>query len=194
MEIAADDWVDLLEDSFVMAQGGVRRLAGRVDEMRRRAPPLGGFDAPSGGVARPPKHLVDLVLLLRDVPLFSRTTTQTLVSLAEAGTTVNAREGEIVFGRGAMADTLAVVASGEVEATRDGLSGRFRRGALVGGAGALVSGGAYEVRARADVILVAIRIEDYFDIMEEHFSLARSAFMSLAEELESLLDRGQSAD
>jgi CRP-like cAMP-binding protein len=192
LEVPAGVWLELLEDSFVMTQLAVQAMARRVDELRRRPPPLGGFDpAPARTEAdAPPEHLVDRVLLLRDVPLFAGATTQPIVSLAALAAVRTAGAGEAVFPPGALKGALAVVAAGEVEASREGQTARFGRGALVSGSGALLGDGAWEVRATTPhSCLLVVRHEDYFDVMEEHFSLARAALLHISEEFLALRDR-----
>jgi CRP-like cAMP-binding protein len=195
LQLGAEDWAELLEDSFDFARRAVTGLASRVHALRLRPPPLGGFDEPTAEAprARGAVNLVDRICLLRGVPAFSRAGIQTLASLAELGTLVHARKGETLFARGAMKGRFVVVESGEVEATRPELTGRFGRGALVCGVGALGDLGAYEVRASADVRALEVSLEDYFDVMEEHFGLARSALMAISEEREMLIDRAPPA-
>jgi CRP-like cAMP-binding protein len=136
-------------------------------------------------------NLVDRILLLREVPLFSRASIQTLTSLGELAQEVSAGGDDILFARGEMAGRLLVVADGQVIATRTapGLVARFARGSLVCGASAIDDMSPYEVRAAGATRTLSIAVEDCFDVMEEHFGLVRSALMALAEEREMLLDR-----
>jgi CRP-like cAMP-binding protein len=194
LKLRSEDWLEFLEDSFVMARRALMRVSAQVDELRRRPPPLGGFDPPPppAPAAEAPLHLVNRILLLRDVPIFSRASIQTLATLAELSTVLHAAKGEVLFERGAMKDKLVVVASGEVEASRSApeLVARFGRGGLVCGPGAFGDGAAYEVRATASTRALSVSLEDFVDVMEEHFGLTRSAMMAMAEEREMLLDRG----
>jgi CRP-like cAMP-binding protein len=192
LSMPADQWWALLEDRFELARRVVLNLSAGVHALRSRPPPLGGFDAPAA-VPHPPREALNLIartLLLRTVPLFARASVQTLTALGELAAELHAAEGELLFARGALGQQLAVVVSGEVSVhPPSGASYAFGAGALVAGASAIAGGGEYEVRARSEARVLALSFDDYYDAMEDHFSLARSALVALAEEREALLDR-----
>jgi CRP-like cAMP-binding protein len=193
LKMPAEQWLDLLEDSSDLARRVVTRLSAGVHALRLRPPPLGGFDEVPARSAEPPANLslVDRILLLHEVGLLGRAGVQTLARLAELGHELRAAGGDVLFARGDMRGRLVIVAAGEVIAARQEpeLRGRFGRGSAVGGASALDDLSAYEVRAVGSAAALSIALEDYFDVMEEHFGLARSALMAAAEEREKLLDR-----
>jgi hypothetical protein len=187
-----DDWWALLEDRFDLARLIIRNIAVAVHEARMRPPPHGGFEPGSTAIVAPRRlNLVERLLVLRAVPLFARGSFQALTVLAEGVLEGRAAAGGVLFARGALKGHLAVVVSGRVIATRDApeLTARFGPGDLVAGPTALVHAEDYEVRAETDVQVMCVPIEEYFDTMEEHFSLVRSAIGALAEERELLLER-----
>jgi CRP-like cAMP-binding protein len=192
LRMRAADWLDLLEDSFDLTRRVLANFASGVHSLRRRPPPLGGFDESPIRVGLPPDvvNLVDVILFLRRVPLFARASIQALTSLAALADEVQVDKGEVVVSREKFCSQLTVVISGEVLASAgaDEPTGRFGRGVLVCGAAAL-GRASYDVRAVDATRAMVLPIEDYFDVMEEHFSLVRSALMALAEEREILLDR-----
>lgn len=187
------DWSELLEDNFDLARHVILRVAAEVQGLRLRSPPLGGFPEPAlSSTARPARLLaLERLVYFQAVPLFARAGTQALVTLSGIGSTWNAGTGN-VLSRSEMVGQLVVVASGEVEASWDGCStaARFGEGALVGGGGALGTGAAPNVRATGPTRAIILPLEDYFDVMEEHFDLARSALAAIQGERDELLDRG----
>jgi CRP-like cAMP-binding protein len=191
LRLRAVDWMDILEDSFDLTHRVLTNFAAGVHVLRQRPPPLGGFDEPKDTPAETPDvlNLVDVILLLRQIPLFSLASVQTLASLAGMAEETRAAKGDILVTAPAFGERLVVLASGAVVASGAGEpTARFGRGALVCGADAL-GGGSYEIRAEDATRAFVLQVEDYLDIMEEHFSLARSALRALAVERETLLDR-----
>jgi CRP/FNR family cyclic AMP-dependent transcriptional regulator len=197
LKMRSADWLELLEDSFELTRRIVTNFASGVHALRLRPPPLGGFDEPRPSMpdARGRLNLVERILLLREVPIFAHASIQTLTILAELADELTAATGEVLPSREGTESRLIVVASGEVAVSAADLStdGRFGRGSLVYGAAALDHASRYEARANASARAIALSLEDYFDVMEEHFGLARSALMALSDERELLLDRSLSA-
>jgi hypothetical protein len=193
LTVRAADWLGLLEDSSGLARRVVSRMASGVHALRLRPAPFGGFDDPVAGapVAPEPLNLVDRILLLEQVPLLARAGAQPLVLLAELAEEVRAAAGELVLPRLPGEKQLVIVAAGEVAAPLADPErlARFGPVSLVYGAGALGAPSESPARAVTDTGAIAIALEDYFDVMEEHFALARSALMAISEEREKLLDR-----
>ncbi len=193
LRMEASVWFDALEDSFDLTSAVVSNMADAVLALRRRPPPMGGFDPPAGA-ARPAvvRSIVDRILFLREVSLFAHASTQALTSLAESADVVTLDAGALLFGGTEPADRLYVVTSGEIEATdaAAAVTGRFRAGSVVAGPVALVATGAgFAAKAALPSTLLAIDLDDYFDVMEEHFSVVRSAMLFMATEIDGLLER-----
>jgi hypothetical protein len=194
LRMAADDWWALIEDRLDLAQRIVGNIASSIRAMRARPEPLGGFDppppAPSGD---PPRglNLVERILLLRRAPLFAHASIQSLTTLAELSTELHAPADGGLLSPAATKGRLVVVAWGEVSAAgkTPAVSGRFGPGALVLGGAALDPDGDSELLARGGTVALTLPIEDYFDTMEEHFSVARSTLLAVAQERDDLLER-----
>jgi CRP-like cAMP-binding protein len=193
LSMHAEDWWALLEDRFELARRIILNFSAGIHALRLRPAALGGFDDAHRTPLRPPSaiNVIGRTLLLRQVPLFARATVQTLTALAEIASETRASDGELLFARGALGQKLAIVVSGEVAAIReaDAASHPFGAGDLVLGGAAIAHGADYEVRARSAAQVLTVSADDYYDAMEDHFSLVRSALAALAEEQEALLDR-----
>ena len=191
---SAGDWLDMLEDSFEMTRAGVQGLAAGVHRLRLELGRIG----PEHDVARSTSHadalrfdLVERVFALRKVAIFTGADVQALMSLAEIARVVEFAPGETVFARGGSNEALILVLAGQVtvsdaESARRDTFGPYE---LVLGSAA-VSAEDLGYQARADTAARVLRIghEDYFDVMEEHFLLARSAMKALAIERELLMN------
>ncbi|AKU96222.1 hypothetical protein AKJ09_02886 [Labilithrix luteola] len=198
LAMPAEEWLSLLEDIFEFAERAIRLTAAGVDTLRTRKPPLGGFDPPTGEIV-PLGERLDLVgriLLLRKVDLCRRAGSQALATIAELADERRLDAGEPFPLSDDRGGRVFVVVSGEIEVTRaePELTGTFRTGQVVRGVEALGSQGDYEAKALVPSAVLSISIEDYFDVMEDQFDLARAAIAATAEERERLLNRQVSQD
>jgi CRP-like cAMP-binding protein len=194
LRLSIGDWSDLLEDNFELARRVILRLATEVHGLRRRPAPLGGFDEPAVASTAPPAKLLalDRILHFEAIPMFARAGTQALATLARIGSTRCVTKEDVFLSRSEMVGQLVIIASGEVQASWEGYApaARFGVRSVVGGAGALGTGPAPEVRATRPTRAIVLPLEDYFDVMEEHFDLARSALAAIQAERDELRDRG----
>lgn len=192
LRLHASVWFDALEDSFEVTYAVLMSMAGVSHALHVRPPPAGGFAPPRGDAPLEiGTSIVDRILFLGEVPLLRGASTQPLTTLAEQTELVTLAAGDALFEAGAHCDTLYVVASGELEVTHaaSGTGGRFRAGALVGGAASLLaSRGGYAARAAEPSRVLAIRHDDYLDVMEEHFSVVRSAMGFIARDVDGMLE------
>ena len=196
LSMGATDWLDMLEDNFELMLRGVEGLAQGVHALRVG---LGDFEEDHAGAPIAPVKLVpsgrlgliESISLLWAVPLFAEAEVQALAQLAEVAREVDFAAGDLVSARGAPNDSLLVLVSGEVTASRAGSAGTqaFGPGMLVFGSLAASSQPlGYEAVAQTAARALRIPREDYFDAMEEHFALARSAMKLLAREREVLVN------
>jgi CRP-like cAMP-binding protein len=194
--LSNEDRLEVLEDNFEQARTMILFVSERLHELALRLPDL-GVEPPRAGECGPrdklePLPLVERVLTLREVASFSRSGIQTLISLAPYLDEVRLRAGEALFDSGEVHGVLFVVARGMVELERiepPGLA-RFGPGSLVGGTAALGHiEHRYRARAVDDSVVLRLRDEDLFDVMEDHFDLARSVFADLATQRERVLNR-----
>lgn len=189
-----DDRMEVLEDNFEQTRGMIRFLAERLYQMTAQLP---GSDSVreldyAACPKREPLPLVERVLTLREAAIFSRCGIQALVSLAPLVEEEHFTPGQSLYEHGSSRGAFCVIATGTVEVERAGSSGvsHYGPGTLVGGAAALADIERDErARAVSDVVALRVRLEEFFDVMEDHFDLARSVFAYLAAERERVMNQ-----
>ncbi len=198
LRIPAGDWTDLLEDSAELTRAGIENLARGVHLARLEVDALGLDETPASSVRMRAGSgdardlgLVERIVGLRGIPLFATADWQSLARLGEVATVVDLDAGEVLVGPAVPNDALYVVVAGCVTASRPAADRRvtFGAGTLVLGCVA-ISPEDLGYTVQADVPTRALRLvrEDCFDIMEDHFSLARSAMRALAAEREETMN------
>lgn len=194
LEMPAGDWLDMLEDNFELMLRGVEGIAAGVHELRKG---LGRTTSAESPGARPferrlpdgPLGLVDRVMLLRGVPLFSGGEVQALLDLAAHAVEIEVDAGGVITPRGEPNDAMFVTISGTVTASTSTTvpAETVGPGRMVFGSCAATSKEiGCEAHATTRSRLLRLVREDYFDAMEEHFGLARSSMKALAAEREIL--------
>jgi CRP-like cAMP-binding protein len=116
---------------------------------------------------------------------------QALVDLAADSREVSFDVGSNVFPRGVQHQELIVLVEGEVLSTRvdPALERRYGPGDVVGGVAAFGTPAlAWESRATTPVRGIAVDIEAWFELMEEHFDMVRSTLSAILARRELLLD------
>ncbi len=205
LRLRVDLWLELLEDSYGLARAAVRNAVANVAEMAERywahqkdprAPALVPIPAIDG-----PLSFVERVAILAGAPLVRTAGIQVLVELADALSEMTFDAGDTIFQRGVERGQAFLVLTGEAEANRHDpdLRVRFGPGSWVGGVAALGTPIlAWEARALTPLRTLSLRLDDYFDLMEEHFDLVRSVLAELARLREAILSdleaRGAAAD
>jgi CRP-like cAMP-binding protein len=201
LSLSSEDRLELLEDSFEHTRSLIRMTAARLDEAGR----YGGAETDLAVTLAPkpePLLLIERVFTLRDTPVFRKASIQALVSLAPSADEIRLAAGELLFERGGSRGLLFVVAAGclELEWSTAGVTTpqlaaarhRYSSASLLGGgpsfAGALARNSA---RALTAAVLLRVREEDFYDVMEDHFDLARSVLSFLAAENERRLDAAE---
>ncbi len=153
-------------------------------------------DAPRGAVvARVPPALgslafVERLAVLADVAMLRGAGIQVLVELADMMEEVTFEPGKTIFERGNLRGEALLVLQGEAEGNRldPPLRVVFGPGSVVGGVASLgESMLAWEARAITRVRALSMRLEDWFDLMEEHFDLVRAALSGMALQREAIL-------
>jgi CRP/FNR family cyclic AMP-dependent transcriptional regulator len=194
LSLSSEDRLELLEDSFEHTRALIRMTSARLDEFGRYG---GGELEPGETLAPKPEALllIERVFTLRDTPAFRRASIQALVSLAPAADELRLGAGERLFERGEARAVLYVVVAGCLELEyADGQRARFGGASLLGGGAAF--GGAllrHTARALTPAVVLRIREEDCYDVMEDHFELARSVLSYQASENERALDDAEQA-
>jgi len=187
------DWEDIQEDDFDLVRLRLIANARNLLHTGLRLAPSCGFDGT--GAAQPPREASQLsvepelnafgrLLALRVTPAFRLAGTQALLELAHEAKELRATAGETLFEEGDEASAIYLVVAGDVgfERREPEVRARFASTQLVGG----YMGFGQEcqpatARAVTEVVVVVIQLEHLFEVMEDHFDLARAmlSFMAL---------------
>jgi CRP-like cAMP-binding protein len=185
MVLRNDDRLDMMEDDFEYTRGVILFTAANLQELTLELP-NGGFQEPADPGPAPeadPLPLIERVLTLRDVAAFQAASIETLVSLAKVADEIRVAAGSDLFRAGEISGAFFVVARGMLELERHNPPGRARFGpaSIAGGIPALGDvERIYTARALHDCVLLRFREADFFDVMEDHFELARSVLAYIA--------------
>ena len=190
LAIHVEDWLDILEDNFALARAMVMSTCDAIHEKVLKLSPNGGFqDKPERNIAiSSPPNVVERLMVLREEGVLERAGVQALTTLAALSQSQPHTAGEAIFLDGKSEGSIYIVAFGRVQLTHEEpyIRANFVRGQLVGSLAAL---GTHHFSAHAvtDAVLLRIRVEDWFDVMEDHFNVARSAIRFIATERERML-------
>ncbi len=194
LRLRSDAWLELLEESFGLARASVRNAVKNVSSLIEqfwstqadaRAPVFLKVPVMSGPLA-----FVDRVAILAGAPLLRTAGIQVLVELAEAFSEITFEAGDAIFERGVHRGQAFLVLEGEAIGTRHNPEVRVRFGPGTWVAGVATLGPsimAWEAHAVTRVRALTLRVEDYLNVMEEHFDLVRSALSELARLREVIL-------
>jgi CRP-like cAMP-binding protein len=196
MKVPIDAWVELLEDSFELTRASVLGSARQVALLEERLLDAGiqpWSGSPGAVLLAPGARLgvLERLVLLRSALPLRLAGVQTLADLALACEEATFARGDVLSAPGVKKERLFLVVEGRVAASRMPSSAvwTFGQGQIVCGAAAFGEASApWSAHASTDARALAFRIEDWFDLMEEHFDLVRSALAGLALERERLLD------
>jgi CRP-like cAMP-binding protein len=196
LRVPGEGWLELIEDSFSLAQDILINVARSVTRLEDT---YGPNEAVSHDVVlrvldlpRDELNLVERLTLLMEFPMLRGAGVQTLADLAAVTDETTLDPGAVVLARGTTRDRVLFVIEGEVEAvsTNSSRPRRFGPGTLVLGAAAFgESSLQWEARAKTKVRLLSFRLEDWIDLMEENFDMVRSALSSFFLEQEQVRDR-----
>lgn len=206
LSLTSEERLELLEDSFEHTRSLIRMTATRLDEGGR----YGGAEVDLAITLAPKPEallLIERVFTLRDTPAFRKASIQALVSLAPSADEVRLAPGELLFERGEARGVLFVVVAGCLELESSSLSGgvpdseslrpagarhRYGSASLLGGGPSFSDALARQsARALTPAVVLRMREEDFYDVMEDHFDLARSVLGFLASENERRLDEAE---
>lgn len=187
--VRGEDWLDIIEETLDVAKDAVSAQLGATARLYAKLPEP-RFPPPE---ASPPPPALRLTLFERllaffDSPILRRAGVQTLSILAESSREIRLAAGETLASGASRPEDAYLVSHGEIATSQPG---RFGRGTFVGGA-ALLSAG-WEARATVPSVVLALPFEEWFDAMEEHFDLARSAMTWNALERERIYEALASA-
>jgi len=193
LRVRVDPWLELLEDSFELAQMAVRRLARNVAALEEERwatsadPPRETPLFVESHAAR--LDVVDRVAVLMQASLLRGAGAQPISDLAALSDDVSFAPGEALFTRGAPTERVFVLFDGRVTATRDAPHVTWS-----GGPGQVVCGTAsfagkardWEASAVTPTRALVFAVEDWLDVMEENFEMLRATLASLARAHERL--------
>ncbi len=193
LKVRVEGWFDLLEDSFTLARASVMAMVRTVAALQEKAwagasPRTRAGRGPSLSLA--PISMIERLGVLMDTPLLRGAGGQALSDLASMCEEVSFAPGETLGDGGGPRDRVFICVSGEVEAWRDEPHVAWR-----GGPGQIVCDLAWiadadmrwQARAVTPARALKFRVEDWFDLMEEHFEMVRSTLAALALQRETIL-------
>lgn len=196
MKVRADDWLELLDDSFELARASVIQLAQSVASHEQKLWANAHIRLPgvvrSPDVRAKPLTVIERLAVLMDTPLLRGSGVQPLSDLAVESREVFFGPGERILARQVPRKTIFILLEGEVEASRHNpeIVWQSARGEIVCGAAAFGEPAlAWEAIASKATRALAFRIEDWFDLMEEHFDMVRSALGGLELQRHQILDQ-----
>ena len=192
LTLEAETWFSALEDSFEAARGAIQRISQDVQalEIAARFEAAGERSETAASAGPPPDHLalVDRILALRNVDLLQRAHMQAITMLADLAEEVRLVAGEpLLIGYEAEREVLLVVAGEIIVSDEQAREHSVLAGQLVGGTGSLAATlPRHHARASVPSLLLRVRHDDYWDVLEEHVDLVRSALFGLATARERL--------
>ncbi len=195
LKLRVEKWLELLEDSFGLARAAITNAVRTVAALEARRWALQTDARGHVVVVAPafdgPLSFVERLAIFADDPLIRGAGIQVLVELADSLREITFEPGETIFERGHWRGESFFVLEGEAEGELANPQIRvlFGPGSFVGGIASLgepILG--WNVRARTRVRALSMRIEDWFDLMEEHFELVQSALAQFAHVRERILE------
>jgi hypothetical protein len=139
----------------------------------------------AGAAGKMSRDPMDLVFLLKSVPLLSDLSGEQLLPVADAVRTVHIEAGDLVFAEGDPGDHLYVIVEGEVDVLRSGEQVATLGEKECFGDMALLdqSPRSAGVRARRNLELLVLAREDFQDLLDLHPALARGVIRVLTQRL-----------
>jgi CRP-like cAMP-binding protein len=191
MKIRPNAWLELLEDSYLLARSNIRFGSAAVALLEQRIP--GGLPRAGQDLA-PPLHpspsLIERLAFLAEVELLRGAGVQPLAELAAVAGERSFSEGELLFERGSPHPEIFIVIEGEVLAKVGDSDAiwQFGPSEIVGAAACFGGTPDWQARAGKPTRVLSFPLEVWFELMDEHFDLVRAAVSSLALRREELLD------
>jgi CRP-like cAMP-binding protein len=193
--ISRRSWFELLEDSFELTRRSIAWSAAAVANLDERLltaePPPPHVPLARGNPAGP-LSMIERLAFLMELPMMRGAGVQVVADIAGAAEEIIVEQGETLSTASTENDRFFVVVEGEIATMRRDVEAARRYGAaeVVGGAAAFVEGSRRSpARAARRTRLLAVPIEAWFDLMEEHFDLAHSTLAAFAAQRDAILER-----
>lgn len=200
MRVRGETWFELLDDSFELASVAVTAMARNLAELEVRFGPSHSVTPPAALAAvaavvdrhpRRPLNVLERIEALLDEPLLRGAGVQTVSDLSMLADEVAYEAGSLIFERGVARERMFVVVQGVIEARHaDPIVIRHAvAGQLVCGAAAFGHPAAkWQARALTPARLLSFRVEDWFDLIEEHSDMLRATLAALASQREKAIE------
>jgi CRP-like cAMP-binding protein len=196
MRVRGEAWLDILEDSFLLGRAALERSAGTVVALSEQLAALGLAPQPMVAPLMPLPHgklnLIERLAVLYELVFLRGSGIQTLAELAAVAEEVTFEAGARVAEGGVRNDRTFVVLSGEIEASRPDLSvtRAFGPGTVVLGPASFGEGSIpWALQATTATRTLALRHDDWFDLLEEHFDMLRSTLGAIAMHRDRMLEQ-----
>ncbi|MEL7368022.1 MAG: cyclic nucleotide-binding domain-containing protein [Myxococcota bacterium] len=188
------DYIEVLEDNFDFTKATFENVARTIHANSQSLAPDGVFKPPATEeiiaaeiLEQRALNLVERLLVLYKSPFLGASPVQSLVSIAAQAEETRLPEGDVLTEIGATSDSIYFVVDGQIRAEREDpqIIGRFGPSDLVGGHAALgFTESPYRLVVERPTVALRIQKEDMYDVMEDHATLIRVLFASVARENE----------
>jgi CRP-like cAMP-binding protein len=196
MRLRADAWLDILEDSFLLGRAALERSARTVATLEEQLALHGLVPEPMVASLMPlPRgklNMIERLAVLYELVQLRGSGIQPLAELAAVAEEVTFEPGDRIMEAGVRKERTFVVLTGEVASSRadPALKRTFGPGTIVLGAASFGEGSIpWEVHATTAVRTLAVPHDDWFDLLEEHFDMLRSALGTMAKLRDRILEQ-----
>ncbi|HWZ91728.1 MAG TPA: cyclic nucleotide-binding domain-containing protein [Polyangiaceae bacterium] len=192
MKVRPSAWLELVEDSSLLARENVRFGAAAVAQLEQRIP--GGLPKsstePTPTLPLRSSTVIERLAFLAEVEMLRGAGVQPLAELAVASQQVAFEPGAVLVELGTSPEQILVIVEGEVQAKRGDSEAIWHYGPrdIVCGPASFEGTAAREVRAASATRAISFPLEVWFELMDEHFDLVRAALSALGLRREALLD------
>lgn len=181
LKVRIDDYFDIMEDNFDFAKTMMGVMYGGLEEIARVLPAHlaypNGDEEPQIAAGAKSLGLVERLVVFRSARAMRRISLQVLVRLAQLAEERRIQADERIWPKGEPSDAMWVVAAGRVRVAREvpSFCAEFGAGSVVAIFTALgLQEPHYDARALTPGLLLRLRKDDFYDVMEDHADLARA--------------------
>lgn len=189
LAVEVDDYFDILEDNFDFARTLLLSTCRRVHDLALALPAEEVFPSPSNRQLEHPwlrvhaLNDVQKLLILRNTDFAEEAPIQPLVIMARNSVERRLSAGSVLIEEGDPLERVWFVGDGALSVRHQDpdINGHFRAGSFILGiAGLGHDRSPYRVDVDRECVVIGVPKETLFDMMEDHFGLARQAFAYLS--------------